>query len=155
MSNKHPPTQIIISPVNWQTHQPQLKAIREQVFIQEQQVPIDLEWDGLDAQAMHILARIISKKDEQQAIGTARLLFTEAHTHIGRMAVLADWRDQGIGSNILQCCIEQCRKKQVQNIILNAQVYVMDFYKQAGFEVTSDEFSDAGIPHREMTLVLA
>ncbi|WP_198264840.1 GNAT family N-acetyltransferase [sulfur-oxidizing endosymbiont of Gigantopelta aegis] len=148
-SQLQPP--ISITPVNWQSHQEQLQHIRETVFIQEQKVPVKLEWDGLDEQALHIIA---IEENNQQAIGSARILFTDSHAHIGRMAVLSDWRGQGIGSQILQCCIEQCRKKQVQKIILNAQVYVMEFYTQADFKITSDEFLDAGIAHREMTLAL-
>ena len=145
----------------WKTHKNQLKRIRETVFIQEQSVPVELEWDGLDEEAIHVLAEVHSdeeKAHKKLAIGTARIIINNKQAHIGRMAVLAEWRDKGVGSKILQCCIDECSKPtdkyKIDRIILNAQVYVTAFYKNAGFEITSEEFSDAGIAHQQMTLLL-
>ena len=116
MHTPNSPAKFSVDSVNWQTHQQALKQLRERVFIQEQNVPVKLEWDGLDAQAIHILAI----DNDKQAIGTARILLSEKHAHIGRMAVLPEWRRQGVGSAILACCLEQCRKYQQEKIILNA-----------------------------------
>ena len=139
---------------DWHSHKSQLKPIREQVFIQEQGVPVELEWDNLDENALHVLAEAISD-DEILAIGTARIIIKNKHAHIGRMAVLPEWREQGIGAKILQLCIDECKKLGVKTITLNAQVYVLLFYQKAGFKISSDEFMDAGIPHKKMTLTLS
>ena len=147
---------------NWQSHKKQLKKIREAVFIQEQNVPAELEWDGLDEEACHVLAEVhlnnTEVKDKKLAIGTARIIINNKQAYIGRMAVLPEWRAQGVGTKILQCCIDSCNKaadnNNIEKIVLNAQVYVTEFYQKAGFKITSGEFLDAGIPHRQMTLFL-
>ena len=152
--------------VSWQTHKKQLKKIREQVFIQEQNVPVELEWDGLDNEAIHVLAEVqfqIQPNDtennkEKLAIGTARIIINNKQAHIGRMAVLPEWRGLGVGTKILQNCIDLCKKqtgdKAIETINLNAQVYVTQFYQKAGFSISSDEFLDAGIPHKKMLMNL-
>jgi len=136
---------------DWKTHKSQLKQIREQVFIQEQGVPVELEWDDMDENALHVLAEATSN-DEILAIGTARIIIKKEQAYIGRMAILPEWREQGIGTKILQLCIDECLHRGVKNIILNAQVYVLPFYQKAGFKISSDEFLDAGIPHKRMIL---
>lgn len=138
---------------NWNNHRIQLQTIRESVFIQEQKVPIELEWDGLDDNASHVLAETLSH-GKKYAIGTARILITENQAHIGRMAVLEKYRNHGIGTGILQCCINECKRLALKTIILNAQVYVIEFYQKQGFEISSEEFLDAGIPHKQMMLTL-
>ena len=147
---------------NWEDNKKHLKKIRQQVFVQEQKVPAELEWDGLDEAAYHVLAEVNSN-DEALAskkcpIGTARIIINNKQAHIGRMAVLPEWRGKGVGSKILQCCIDECKKpigkKSIEAIVLNAQVYVTQFYQKAGFKITSEEFLDAGIPHQQMTLFL-
>lgn len=148
---------------HWINHSDSLKSIREQVFIQEQNVPVELEWDGLDDKAIHILAETdaINKQmtNKKLAIGTARITLNKTNAqfttaHIGRMAVLAAWRGQGIGSEILHICINECKRLKAAKIILNAQVNVIPFYQKAGFEITSEQFLDANIPHKQMTLSL-
>ncbi len=147
---------ISVTIVSWQSKNKQLKQIRENVFIKEQKVPVELEWDGLDEQATHVLAELLSDQSqtEKLAIGTARIIIKNKQAHIGRMAVLTDWRAQGIGSNILQYCINHCRKNNIEQIVINAQVYVTKFYQQAGFKTTGKTFSDAGIAHKQMTMTL-
>lgn len=143
---------------DWHSHKKQLKEIREIVFIQEQSVPAVLEWDGLDEKAYHVIAEVENESGEKLAIGTARIIIKNMQAHIGRMAVLSKWRGQGVGSQILQCCIDECnnicQKDELEKIVLNAQVYVIEFYQKAGFEISSDEFLDAGIPHKQMILFL-
>ncbi len=80
---------------NWQDNGPALRAIRETVFIHEQHVPVELEWDEFDADCLHILAVDLTGKP----IGTARLL---PDGHIGRMAVLREWSSHGVGGALLQ-----------------------------------------------------
>ncbi len=108
---------------DWQKDNAELRRIREAVFIAEQSVPPELEWDAEDDEAVHFLAY-----EGEYAIGTARLL---GDGHIGRVSVLKDWR--GL-------------KRQ----LLTAQVYAIPFYERLGFQVASGEFLDAGLPHVDM-----
>ena len=131
--------------VRWQEAQEQLREIREQVFIAEQQVPAALEWDGLDENATHVLAL-----DQQaRAIGCARILPDGV---IGRMAVVRDLRNKGVGKAILKKAIAYCREQGWNGISLSAQTHAIPFYERAGFVVCSEIYLDAGIPHRDMRL---
>ena len=154
-----------ISVVDWAQTSQTLRQIRTRVFIEEQHVPEELEWDGLDKTALHLLAQIQAPKTTEEhqashiacpteAVGTARIIITNDIAHIGRMAVLPNWRGKGIGFKILQKAILECQQHSVKKIILNAQTYVLNFYQKAGFKISGDEFIDAGILHKEMTLLL-
>jgi predicted GNAT family N-acyltransferase len=134
----------VIQAVSWQTHAAQLRAVREQVFIQEQQVPLELEWDGLDKTAQHLLAL-----SNTGAIGCARLL---GNGSIGRMAVLKPWRGKGIGSALLSKAVALYQQQNIQNITLSAQVHAIPFYEKSGFEVCSEPYFDADILHVDMQL---
>jgi predicted GNAT family N-acyltransferase len=134
-----------IKTVSWQDGKPALSEIREKVFIKEQKVPVELEWDGMDQDAIHVLA--INKKG--QAIGTGRLL---QDGHIGRMAVLPEWRGFGAGSAILKTLIQLCLKRH-QTAFLDAQVQAIPFYRKFGFVEDGPVFMDAGIPHKKMLLI--
>ncbi len=129
----------------WQTHAPQLKAVREQVFIMEQQVPVELEWDGLDGDALHLLA--VSRDGE--AIGCARMI---GDGSIGRMAVLKAWRGLGVGKALLQMAVLHYQQQGIQPITLSAQTHAIPFYQKAGFDVCSGAYWDAGILHVNMQL---
>jgi len=139
------PSNFHLSQVSWHTHSAQLKAVREQVFITEQQVPINLEWDGLDDTAQHLLAFNAAGK----AIGCARLLDNGS---IGRMAVLKAWRGCGVGSALLNTAIKIHQQQGAQTIYLSAQVHAIPFYEKAGFEVCSEPYLDANILHVDMRL---
>ena len=138
---------IQIRRVAWEDESQALRYIRECVFIQEQCVPVELEWDELDPVCLHILA----KDGDGQSVGTARLL---PDGHIGRIAVLKEWRKQGVGSALLQWMIEEMKSSGKQQAMLNAQMDAVKFYKKFGFRVVGDTFLDAGIPHVQMYLVL-
>jgi predicted GNAT family N-acyltransferase len=131
----------------WQEAEPSLRAIRTQVFIQEQKVPQALEWDGEDAHAQHALASALGNLH----IGTARLLLQGNLAHIGRMAVLAQWRGQGVGSALLELMLGAAQARGATAVFLNAQTSAVGFYARAGFVVEGEEFLDAGIPHLRMT----
>ena len=133
--------------VRWQDKEIELRKIRHQVFIVEQNVPSALEWDGLDEDAIHLLAL----DPAGEAVGCTRLL---AGGKLGRMAVLADWRGKGVGESLLQAAIAACRQHGWPNISLCAQTHAMSFYQRAGFVVCSEEYLDAGIAHRDMKLRL-
>ncbi len=132
-----------------QQHQPlwaDCRAIRQSVFIDEQQVPVALEWDAADATAMHLLARL-----DGQSLACARVL---PDGHIGRMAVLAAWRGRGVGEALLLQAIQVCRQLGVSHARLSAQTHAVGFYQQAGFEVCSAPYLDANILHVDMELKL-
>ncbi len=128
---------------SWEHDRDALRAIREAVFIQEQQVPLELEWDDLDQDCLHVLA--ISAQDEP--IGTARLL---TDGHIGRMAVLKPWRGQGVGRALLERLLQEAKLRALSEVVLNAQTYAVAFYQKLGFAAEGPEFMEAGIAHRRM-----
>lgn len=138
---------------NWQTHSADLIKVRTEVFMQEQQVSAADEWDGLDEQAIHFLA-LTANGD---AIGCARLLHETSGEknlfHIGRVAILKPFRNQGIGYQLMQFVIAHCKKNAPENdIYLHAQTARRHFYETLGFIGEGNEFIDAGIPHISMHL---
>jgi predicted GNAT family N-acyltransferase len=114
------------------------------VFILEQGVPRELEWDTRDAEAIHLLAEDAAGNP----LATARLL---PSGQIGRMAVLTQWRKRGIGSRLLQLLLQITREEQFPTPWLNSQTSALGFYLRAGFAVEGGEFIEAGIPHRRMS----
>ena len=133
--------------ISWHDGEPLLRAIREKVFIQEQAVPAELEWDGLDDSCHHALA--VSSNGE--AIGCGRIT---PDGHIGRVAVLPAWRRKHIGTGILEMLVDYARSQHYPRVELNAQVQAIPLYQQFGFEAEGEVFMDANIPHRKMTLLL-
>lgn len=124
-----------------------LLDLRHTVFIQEQGVPEARERDGLDDDCWHVLAR----DEGGQPIGCGRL--TPAHK-IGRMAVLREWRGQGVGAVLLRELIARARSLGWPEVALDAQVSAIGFYEREGFEVYGEEFEDAGLAHRAMRMAL-
>lgn len=127
----------------WETDGGVLQDIRRKVFIVEQNVPTDEEWDGQDDEAWHFLA---TEKDEVP-IGTVRLL---PSGQIGRMAVLEKHRRRGVGRALLEQAVDKVRHLGMRNLFLHA----LPFYEAAGFSQLGDEFMEADIVHRQMTLAL-
>ena len=121
----------------------ELRTVRETVFVQEQQVPIEEEWDALDPLCTHVIARDAAG----QPIGTGRL--TPEHK-IGRMAVLRDWRGRGVGEAMLAALLLQARDKKWPLVGLHAQVSAEPFYAQHGFIPHGGRFWEAGIEHQSM-----
>jgi len=133
--------------VKWIDGHAQLNNIREKVFIQEQKVTPELEWDGMDEKAIHFLVF----KDEE-AIGCARAIVIKSQMQLGRMAVLKEYRGQGAGSTLIEKAIVTAKLKQLSSIQISAQCNATNFYVKFGFEVTGDTYLDAEILHRDMTL---
>lgn len=132
-----------IRPASWQQDSAALRTIREQVFMREQNVPEELEWDGEDEAAFHLLA-----EDERgNPIGTARML---PDGHIGRVAVLLTWRRRGVGTNLILRLLQQARDNGQHEVFLDAQLDAIDFYRRLGFIEEGKTFLDAGILHRHM-----
>lgn len=126
---------------------PDLRAVRETVFVQEQQVPLALERDALDPQCLHVLAR----DARGHAIGTARLT---PERRIGRMAVLREWRNAGVGAALLQALLRRARDNGWHEVSLHAQAGAIDFYLRHGFVACGERFTEAGIDHQAMHLAL-
>ena len=133
---------VIIKIVDFEENLSDIKYIRTKVFIEEQKVPVELEWDEYDSDSIHILAY-----SDDKAVATARLL---RDGHIGRMAVLKEFRNLGIGKNMLNFMVDLAHKESISNVKLSAQEQALTFYKKQGFFVTSDVYMDAGIPHYDM-----
>src|SRR5258705_3330755 len=108
------PEDFRVEPADWTTELEALRAVREQVFVVEQQVPIEDEWDAQDARSRHVIARDTTERP----IGTGRL--TSDHT-IGRMAVLAEWRGRGVGEAILKALLDQALALGYPAIEVHAQ----------------------------------
>ena len=130
---------------SWRDDQSALRDVRREVFIIEQQVPEALEWDDADAMSVHVLA--LDARD--LPIGTGRLL---ADGQIGRMAVVRDWRRHGVGSTILDLLLAVAQQKGYSAVHLHAQTHALGFYARHGFVAHGETFTEAGIPHRLMSL---
>lgn len=123
------------------------RAVREQVFIVEQQVPRDDEWDALDASSRHVLAR----DADGHPIGTGRLT---PQAIIGRMTVLREWRRKQVGTAILNTLLEQARALAYPTLELHAQTHAVPFYEKFGFATYGEEFVECDIKHVHMRLEL-
>ncbi|HEY0589780.1 MAG TPA: GNAT family N-acetyltransferase [Pseudoduganella sp.] len=128
---------------DWAAMQADAKPIRMEVFVQEQNVPADLEMDARDAVCLHAVAY----DAEGKPVGTGRLL---PDGHIGRMAVLRSARGAGVGGAILKGLMEKARERGDEKVVLSAQTHAAEFYLAHGFAMAGDVFHEAGIPHIEM-----
>ncbi len=138
MSENH----LVIRLADWEKDKTALSAIRNQVFIKEQNVPEDMEWDEFDSNASHFLAL-----EDNQAIACARL---KTDGQIGRMAVLPEYRNKGTGKKLLQFVLQEATAQKLGMVYLHAQLSALDFYENQGFTARGDVFYEANIPHREM-----
>lgn len=133
---------------DWTGDGERLAAVRREVFVREQRVPEEMEWDGADAACVHAIA----EDGTGRAIGTARLL---PDGSIGRMAVLAAWRGRGVGGALLRRLLEVAERRGDAEVTLHAQTHACGFYERHGFRRRGEEFMEAGIPHVEMAKRLA
>lgn len=133
---------------DWATLQKDAQGVRYAVFVIEQKIPAELEWDAADAQCLHAVAYDADGK----AVGTGRLL---PDAHIGRMAVLATGRGQGVGAKILRALMKEAQARGDQAVRLNAQQSAENFYLKEGFVRDGELFEEAGIPHVSMVYLFA
>lgn len=133
---------IRIERVFWLEAEEALSQIRRKVFIEEQNVPEELEWDGEDENAIQLLALY-----DDMPVGSLRML---ADGHLGRMAVLKAFRNRGIGRRLMQQMIQIGKEQAMHQLELSAQTHAVSFYLQFGFIADGEVFMDAGIPHRYM-----
>ncbi|TCS39496.1 putative GNAT family N-acyltransferase [Paucimonas lemoignei] len=148
MNDKEPLNAWRIELGDWDALGTKARIIRTEVFLNEQQVPVELEWDDMDAVSLHAVAL----DSAGNVLATGRLL---PDGHIGRMAVRRAVRDVGVGSAILSALLDAARKRGLPEARLNAQTHAEGFYARFGFEREGDEFPDAGIPHIHMRARLA
>ncbi len=133
--------------VDWAAAQEKLRAVRLAVFVVEQNIPEEQEWDAMDAVSLHALA----EDADGVPVGCGRLL---PDGHIGRMAVLSDWRGRGLGAALLLRLIDEARARGHAWVVLNAQTQAMPFYARFGFAPCGEPFVEAGIPHHAMARTL-
>ena len=137
---------LTIELLEWPKAQKEAQRIRFIVFVDEQKVPPELEMDEHDAPSIHALAFADGK-----AVGTGRLLLDG---HIGRMAVLKEWRGRGVGQAMLRALIDAGRRRGDPDLVLNSQVHALAFYAAEGFKAEGPVYEEAGIPHQVMRLKL-
>lgn len=116
--------------------------IRQAVFIDEQGVSVEEEFDGLDDQAQHLLTWI-----DGEAVGTARLRIVDGWGKFERIAVLQAFRGRNLGWDLVVALIEAANAQGIYQYRLGAQTHALKFYQRLGFTAYGDEFMDAGIPH--------
>lgn len=136
-------------------------AVRHEVFVQEQGVPEDIEYDTYDATAVHVLA---VRRADGAALGTGRLLYgadaagktggAEGVGSLGRLAVAKAARGLGVGLALVRAIEEAARARGLTAVDLHAQTQALGFYERLGYEVYGEEFQDAGIAHLAMRRVL-
>jgi predicted GNAT family N-acyltransferase len=121
-----------------------IRCVRDVVFGMEQKVRRELDWDGNDPHCAHVVA----VDNGGNPIGTGRM---QPDGRIGRLAVLKQWRNRGIGSGMLEALVETARRNGLEKVYLHAQVHAVPFYEKNGFDRDGDEFMEAGIRHMNMT----
>jgi len=136
------------------TYFDQALLIRTKVFVEEQNVPIELERDEFDATAVHALVFC-----DARAVATGRMFPDPAGAatlKLGRVAVLKEFRGHGAGKAVISELLRvAAARKDVRQILIHAQKAVVGWYEALGFSVCSDEFLEAGIVHQEMVLRLS
>ncbi len=137
------PQSVLISAVDWTTSADRLRPVREAVFVQEQGIPAELEWDSGDAGAVHLLACT----GDGTAVGVIRM---QPDGRIGRMAVLREWRGRGIGGRLLRAMLDHAAAAGFARVYLHAQCAAVRFYARRGFTAIGARFGEAGIPHQAM-----
>jgi YbgC/YbaW family acyl-CoA thioester hydrolase len=136
---------------DWALLGPDAQSIRTEVFVQEQQIPADLEWDAADDHAAHAVAY----NRLGRPLATGRLLqHTPGVAKIGRMAVVASMRSGGVGRAVLDALMEAAKSRGDQEVLLHAQISAARFYQRAGFLERGEVFEEAGIGHIEMARAL-
>jgi len=121
--------------------------IRKNVFIKEQNVPLDIEIDGLDSEAEHFIVYL-----DDEPIGCARIRTNKNSAKLERISIIKQHRGKGFGKKLTKFLIDYCRKKNFNEIFLHSQTSVTEFYEKIGFKVRGESFFEADIEHMEMYL---
>ena len=122
--------------------------IRTKIFVDGQKVPVSEELDGKDGNSDHYLLFV-----DSHPVGVTRVRFIENYAKIERVAILESYQGQGFGKMIMQKILSELKPHpRVDMIKLSSQVHAIPFYEKLGFEVCSEAYEDAGIPHKDMQL---
>ena len=132
----------------WQDDSEGIYAVRMAVFVEEQGIPEELDFDGLDPECWHVL----TCTSTSQPIGTARM---QKDGHIGRIAVLKNWRRKGVGACMLASLVEKAVEQGLSGVYLHSQAQAVSFYEKRGFKKEGDIFLEADIPHQKMIRFLS
>ncbi len=130
--------------MSWEQAQPVAGPLRFSIFVSEQNVPEGIELDDQDAHCVHAVAFDVDGK----AIGTGRLL---PDGHIGRMAVVKEWRRRGIGAELLEALMAEARRRGRAEVAVSAQLQAAEFYRSFGFVPEGKIYKEAGILHQKMS----
>lgn len=133
---------------NYSDHHAELSEVRQGVFVEEQRVPKDIEWDDRDAHCVHVLIRV-----DGRAAATGRIDL-EKDGKIGRVAVVASARRLGLGRLVMEALEREAELTGLKRVWFHAQASAIEFYQKLGYKIVSDEFMEAGIPHRKMEKIL-
>ena len=132
---------------SWQALGDAARTLREAVFIGEQRIPVEMEWDAADEHALHAVA--FNRMDSP--IATGRLVDAgDGCMQIGRIAVVRGLRGTGVGGAVLDALVDAARTRSARRVMLNAQVDAIGFYARAGFAPQGEPFDEAGIAHQAM-----
>jgi predicted GNAT family N-acyltransferase len=134
---------IRVAKADWLKDNTTIRHIRYLVFVEEQKVPLELDFDGRDPGCVHVVAY----DEKGVSVGTGRV---QKDGKIGRMAVLREQRKKGVGRAMLERLVELAKELGCTEVYLDAQEAAMGFYVRNGFEAEGDVFIDAGIQHRRM-----
>lgn len=127
----------------WEQAEAQVMPLRIEVFVREQGVPLELEYDEFDAVSLHAVCADAAGR----VLATGRLL---PDGHIGRLAVVADWRGRGLGGRVLEALVAEAGRRGLAEVLLHAQTQAEDFYRRHGFVADGEVFDEADIEHRRM-----
>ncbi len=122
-------------------------SLRRTVFVNEQNVPEEIEYDEYDHSALHVICKL-----GDRVVGTGRVVFFDDGAKIGRVAVLKEYRKQGIGTIITKKLIAISHNNDVENVYANVQLIARGFYAKLGFKEVGDIFYEADIKHVKMVL---
>ncbi|WP_317366408.1 GNAT family N-acetyltransferase [uncultured Tyzzerella sp.] len=121
--------------------------IRKQVFINEQNVPEEIEIDGSDKYAKNMILKVDNKP-----IGTGRLIVIDNKMYIGRVAILKEYRKKGYATHLVKFLLAEAKNMGYNEVFIHSQSYVKDFYEKIGFVAFGKEFIEANIPHINMKI---
>ena len=124
----------------------QVFSVRTEVFVNEQNVPVEEEIDHLEDESTHFLVT----DDEGNPVGAGRFRVVDGGGKVERICIIPEFRSKGVGKALMNAIEQYALSKQIEILKLNAQNQAIPFYEKLGYAVTSDEFMDAGIPHHAM-----
>lgn len=140
--------QILAIIADYERHAHDIRRIRDQVFLMEQQISREEEYDGRDTVCVHGLVFC-----DGQAVGTGRL-DVEKSGKVGRLAVLKEYRRRGLGSTLMKTLEEEALARNLSRVWFHAQVSAIPFYEKLAYQIVSEEFEEAGISHVVMQKIL-